>query len=1360
YMVPAAYVWMEAYPLTPNGKVDRRALPAPEGDAYAAQEYAAPVGETEQALADIWAEVLGVERVGRHDDFFELGGHSLLAVRVISRVREVLGAEVGIADLFERPVLADLSRAIEHAARTELPPIERVDRGGRLPLSFAQQRLWFLEQFGDLGNTYHIPTRLRLQGEMDRGALRRALDAILARHEALRTTFVEVDGIPELRIAPAEASRFHLVEHDLAGDADARAELGRLMAEEARAPFHLERGPLIRGRLVRLAADDHLLLLTLHHIVSDGWSMEVLTRELGTLYDAFRRGDANPLPPLPVQYADYSVWQRRWVEGDILRQQAAYWTSTLAGAPELLELPTDHPRPAQVDHAGAPLGVVLDEQLTAGLKALGRRHGTTLFMTLLAGWAAVLGRLSGQDDVVIGTPTAGRGRREIEGLIGFFVNTLALRVELPGARTVAELLGQVKKRALEAQHHQDIPFEQVVELVQPVRSLAYTPLFQVMFTWQNTPEAASGASLPGLDVGGVGAPPQVRAKFDLSLALQEAGGRIVGSVVYATALFEQATVERHLAYLRRVLEEMVADDRQSVDALPLLPEAERRRVVEEWNRTEAEYPGEWCIHALFEAQAQRTPAAVAVEYEDRALAYAELNARANRLAHHLHSLGVGPDARVALCVERGVEMVVAMLAVLKAGGAYVPLDPSYPDERLRYMLADSRPAVLLASSALAERFAGSGVPMLDPANEAAWAHLPATDPRPAGLSPDHLGYVIYTSGSTGRPKGVTVPHRGVASLLADVQRRAPIGEGDGCSLWTSTSFDVSVYEIFSALLAGGRLCIPRDEVRLEAGAFLDWMEAREVRSAYLPPYFLPELRERVSRSPGRTRLHRLLVGVEPIAEPLLAEIRRSVPGLRIINGYGPTETTICATLHDVPDPARGERVTPIGAPAANTRVFVLDARMRPVPIGVVGELYVGGAGVARGYLDRPALTAERFVPDPLSGEPGARLYRTGDLGRWLPEGALAFAGRTDAQVKIRGYRIELGEIEARLAEHPAVREAVVLAREDAPGEKRLVAYVAGGEAASAEALRTHLGAALPAYMVPSAFVRLDAFPLTPSGKVDRKALPAPEGDALATRGYEAPEGETEQALADIWAEVLRAERVGRQDHFFELGGHSLLAVQVISRVRQRLEVEVALAELFERPVLADFARAIDDAARTELPPMTSTSSVMDPERLLKLARAAKLQRSSAVAPIEPVERGGALPLSFAQQRLWFIEQLEPGSTAYHMPSALRLRGPLEARVLERALGEVVRRHEALRTTFGETRGEPFQVVHPARTARLELTDLSHLAAGERETEARRLAREETQRLFDLRQGPLLRTHLLRLGEEEHVLVLAMHHVVS
>ncbi|HEY7770517.1 condensation domain-containing protein, partial [Longimicrobium sp.] len=699
HMVPAAYVHLDALPLTPNGKLDRKALPAPEGDAYARRGYEAPVGETERALAEIWSGLLRVEQPGRWDHFFELGGHSLLAVRMTSRVRQVLGAEVSLSDLFQRPVLADLARTIANAARTELPPIERVDRGGPLPLSFAQQRLWFLEQLGGLGDTYHIPTQLRLGRELDLTALRRALDAVLARHEALRTTFVEVQGEPVQRIAPPGG--FALVEHDLREHPAAATELRRLAAEEAGALFDLEHGPLIRGRLLRLPGDEHVLLLTMHHIVSDGWSMEVLTRELGTLYAAFRRGDPDPLPALPVQYADYAAWQRKWVAGEVLREQAEYWKTTLAGVPELLELPVDRPRPARKDHAGEALAIDLGEELTAGLNALSQRRGTTPFVTLLAGWAVVLGRLSGQHDVVVGAPSANRGRTEIEGLIGFFVNTLALRVDLSQSPTVAELLEQVRTRSLGAQQNQDIPFEQVVELVDPARSMAHTPLFQVMFSWQGASEGRPG--LPGSPAGGVGPASPAAAKFDLSLSLGEAGGRIAGNLTYATSLFEQATIERHLAYLRRVLEAMAADDLQRVDALPLLPQAERRLVLEEWNATGRSYPTNLRVHDLFRAQAARTPEAVALSWRAEQLTYAELERRSNQIANALRRRGVGPEVRVGICLPRTPELVAAMLGVLGAGGAYVPLDPAYPRERLGYMLEDARVTLVITDSGLADR---------------------------------------------------------------------------------------------------------------------------------------------------------------------------------------------------------------------------------------------------------------------------------------------------------------------------------------------------------------------------------------------------------------------------------------------------------------------------------------------------------------------------------------------------------------------------------------------------------------------------------------------------------------------------------
>ncbi|HEU4559096.1 MAG TPA: amino acid adenylation domain-containing protein, partial [Longimicrobium sp.] len=1194
YMVPAAYVRLETLPLTPNGKLDRKALPAPEGGAYASREYEAPLGEVEEALAEIWAELLRVERVGRRDNFFELGGHSLLAVQVISRVRQVMGLEVTLGDLFTRPGLADFARGLATAARSELPPIEPAAREGRVPLSFAQQRLWFLEQLGSLGGTYNIPTRLWLRGQLDRAALVRALDTIIARHEALRTTFAQVDGVPEQRIAPADIG-FQLGEHDLSGQADAQAELGRILAEEARAPFDLERGPFIRGRVIRVSPDDHVLAVTMHHIVSDAWSVELFTRELGALYGAFRRGEPDPLPALPVQYADYAAWQRRWVEGDVLQAQAEYWTETLTGAPELLELPTDRPRPARQDHAGASMAVELDQALTAGQNALGQRHGTTLFMTVLAGWAAVLGRLSGQSDVVVGTPTANRGRIEIEELIGFFVNTLAVRVDLAGSPSVAEVLARVKERSLGAQQNQDIPFEQVVELVQPARSMAHSPLFQVMFAWQNAPRG--GLELPGLTLGSpepagpagpagsAGSTWEAAAKFDLSLDLSERDGRIVGSVTYATSLFDGATVERWMGYLRRALEAMVADEQQPVERLALMPTDERSRVLEEWNQTEADYPAGTCVHELFEAQAERTPGAVAVVFEGEELTYAELNARANRLAHHLRSRGVGPDVRVGICVERGLEMVVGLLGVLKAGGAYVPLDPGQPAERLAYMLADSAPAAVLTQRELRDRVGQMDVPVIELAAAAPeWADHPVMNPARGALTPAHLAYVIYTSGSTGRPKGVAVPHRGVVNLLRSMRDKVGMEPADRVLAVTTYAFDISVLEIFLPLLHGARtIVLPRERTG-DPAALAEAVRAHAPTVMQATPATWRMLGQ--AGWEGAPEL-RALCGGEALPAELASALRSRVGALW--NVYGPTETTIWSTTEAVRGDAAGGNV-PVGRPVANTRIYILADGGEPVPVGVAGELYIGGTGVVRGYLGRPELTAERFVADPFSGNAGARLYRTGDLARWRPDGTIEFLGRTDFQVKVRGFRIELGEIEARLAEHPEVRQAVVMARENAPGDVRLVAYVAGD--ADAESLRAHLSTALPEYMVPAAYVRLERLPLTPNGKLDRKALPAPERDAYASREYEAPEGKIEVALAEIWAELLRVERVGRLDNFFQLGGHSLLALQVVSRVRQVMELELPLADVFDHPVLAALGERILELRLARF----------DPETLARLAQ--------------------------------------------------------------------------------------------------------------------------------------------------------------
>jgi len=951
YMVPAGYVRLEAMPLTPNGKVDRKGLPAPEGDAYAVVEYEEPRGEIERKVAEIWAEVLKVERVGRQDNFFELGGHSLLAVRMMSRVRQVVGLEVAIRDLFAHPMLADFARDVEGAAPSLLPAITHTERSERLCLSFAQQRLWFLAQIEGVSEAYHVSFGLHLQGHLDDRALQQALDGIVARHETLRTVFQQVDGEAFQRIAAVESSRFCLIEHDLCGYVDGPGELERLAAEEAGVGFDLEAGPLIRGRLIRLSNEEHVLLITMHHIVSDGWSMGIFVRELSKMYDGFVRGKPTDLPKLEVQYADYAVWQRQWMEGEILQRQADFWKTNLAGVPAVLEIPTDHVRPREQDYSGGLVELELDAGLSAGLKELSRRQGTTLYMTLLAGWAALLSRLSGQQDVVIGTPVANRGRVEIEGLIGFFVNTLALRLDLSGSPTVGELLEQAKKQSLAAQQHQDIPFEQVVEIIHPVRSLSHSPIFQVVFAWQNAP--GSRLELSGLEVKPLESTPHRVAKFDLTLSLGEVGERIVGGVEYATALFERGTVERYVGHFRRLLEGMVADETEVVDRLPILAAEERDVVVRQWNATAAEYPHDKCVHELFEEQVEKAPEAVAVVYEDEQLTYGELNRRANQLAHYLRELGVKPDQRVAICVERSLEMIVGLLGILKAGGAYVPLDPSYPEERLSFMLEDSAPAALLTQGDLQGLLKGlrEDLPVLD-VDAPMWKEQPETNPDrdSVRLKPEHVAYVIYTSGSTGTPKGVMIEHRNTVNFIYWAQLSfAELLERTLFS--TSLNFDLAVYECFVPITVGGTVQIVRSLLDLTQ-APIDISLINTVPSA---------MQALVEASGIPRTVRGINVAGEQLKSALVERIFSMSEAQRVCNLYGPSEATTYSTWMTM---GRNEvSASHIGRPIANTQVYILDGHGEPVPIGVAGELYIGGAGVARGYLNRPELTAERFLSD-------------------------------------------------------------------------------------------------------------------------------------------------------------------------------------------------------------------------------------------------------------------------------------------------------------------------------------------------------------------------------------------------------------
>jgi amino acid adenylation domain-containing protein len=1195
YMVPGTLVGLGALPLTASGKVDRRALStaawaAPER--APAAEIVPPASPIEELVAGIWARTLGLPAVGRHDDFFALGGHSLLATRVVSRLRQDLGVELPLARFFDAPTVAELAREVELARRpaTPVPSPAASPRRGDLPLSFAQQRLWILDRMEPGSPAYHVPVVLEVVGPLAVAALAHSLGEVVRRHEALRTTFGEGEGEPVQRIAPRMPVGLPAVDLSrlaAAGRGEAARELAR---REARRSFDLARGPLLRAVLLRLGAAEHRLLVTVHHVVFDGWSMGVLVREVGALYRAFAAGQASPLPDLPLQYADYAAWQRSWLAGEVLESQLAYWRRELPAAGEELELPADRPRPATRSLRGALVTFALPAELTAALRRLGREEGATLFMTLLAAFCALLGRCSGQRRLLVGSPIAGRNRVEWEGLIGFFVNTLVLAGDLAGDPPFAELLARVRRAALGAYAHQDLPFERLVEELHPSRDLSRTPLFQVMFALQNAP--AEPLDLPGLECRVLEVDAGT-ARVDLMLSMVEDGGSLRGTLEYATDLFDASTVGRLARHLSQLLAGAAAAPGRRLSALPLLAAAERHQLAREWNDTgEGSGGGAAVLHRLVAAQAARTPEACALLWGAEHVSYGGLARRAGSGARRLRRLGVGPEVLVGVALERRPAMVEALLAVLAAGGAYLPLDPAYPAERTTLMLADSRAALVLSAAGLAPALApavaaapgcrllalGDGEGREAPAAAASLAgpHLPAV------AVAANLAYVLYTSGSTGRPKGVAVTHASAVALLgwaAEVFPRESLG---GVLASTSISFDLSVFELFLPLTRGGRVILAGSVLDLPRLAAAPW-----VTLVNTVPSAMAELLRQGELPPG--------VGTVGLAgealAPALAAALTARPGIAaVFNLYGPSEDTTYSTWARV-DGARvdGARVDgaggappPIGRPIAGTRAWVLDARLGAQPAGVPGELYLAGAGLARGYLGRPALTAERFVPDPFARRPGERLYSTGDRVRRLAGGALDFLGRLDHQVKVRGFRIELGEVEAALAALPEVAAAAVVARPDAAagvGQRAIVAYLvaAPGAAPEAAALRLALRERLPEYMLPSLIVPLPALPRTPNGKVDRRALPAPEAAGLPrSRSYRAPTGPVEEILAEVFAQVLGRERVGVDDNFFELGGHSLLVMRVVSRVRRDLDVELPFRTLFEAPTVAELAIHVEE----------------------------------------------------------------------------------------------------------------------------------------------------------------------------------------
>jgi amino acid adenylation domain-containing protein len=1379
FMVPQSILLLAELPLTPAGKVDLRSLPGPEGlQKNATAVELPPRTPVESALAELWTQILGVKDIGVHDNFFDLGGHSLLATQLVAHIRQTLQVEIPVRTIFESPTLATLAGVIETTQRSPLsvqpPPIAPVPRGDDLPLSFAQQRLWFLDQLQPNSPFYNIPESVRLVGPLDVNALERSLNAVVIRHESLRTTFHFVDDQPVQRIATDLFIPLAIQDLSDLPSGQQETAVKRLAYEEAQRPFDLSSGPLLRAGLLRLGKEEHVILVTVHHIISDNWSSNILISEIATYYDAIQKGETPRLPALALQYVDYAHWQRNWLQGEVLARELSYWKEQLAGAPPLLELPTDRPRPAVQSFAGDYTAFHLSEDLGPALQGLCAQEGATLFMVMLAAFQVLLHRYSGQDDISIGTPIANRNYAETESIIGFFVNTLVLRSDLSGSPTFRELLRQVRETALDAYAHQDIPFEMVVEAVRPERNLSQSPLFQVMFSMQNVsaqPQVASALRMIPVDAHS-GA-----AKFDLTLFIQDQDGRLSGALEFNTDLFDHTTIERMLTHFERLLTAIVANPDQSISALPLLGEDERRQIVLEWNQNVAEFPDQLSVQQLFEAQVQRTPEAVAVAFGDETMTYAELNARANQLAHYLRELGVGPDVLVGISAERKPEVVVGLLGILKAGGAYLPIDPTYPQERIQFMVEDSGIEVLLTRSE------GGGRRGATISLDAEWPEIakrPDTNPA-VELSPDHLAYVIYTSGSTGRPKGTMVHHRGVVNYLRWCQQAYPLSAGQGSPVHSSISFDLTVTSLFSPLVSGGKVqLVPEDKGIEGLGDVL--LAKGDFSLVKITPAHLQLLSQQTppALAPGLT--HAFIIGGENLLVEHIDFWREHAPATALVNEYGPTETVVGCCVYQVPPDAQFHDSIPIGRPIINTQLYILDEHLRPVPVGVVGELYIGGSGVARGYHQRPALTAARFIPNPFAspGETargyGARLYKTGDLVRYRPDGNIEFLGRTDHQVKIRGYRIELGEVEAILSQHPAVGEVAALALAGPSGANRLLVYYVlnPGERADAPELQEFIRMHAPGYMVPSAFILLEAMPLDEHGKIKRKALPKFEQtrDGLDTP-YIEPRTDLERFLVEQWQEVLGVERVGIRDNFFDLGGHSLVVVHAVNRVQEKLGVKVEVSSIFFAPTIAEQSEYLDEYYHDQVATAFDRDFLSDIAwKTAKQPGHKRLEKGEdrggshisrdryAHQPILPVSREQELPLSFAQQRLWFLNQLEPNNPFYNMPTAVGLHGPLDVSALARALDEIVQRHETLRTRFISIDGKPQQVIVAPTPLVLAVEDLSHLPEQEHRPAAENLAYAEAERPFDLERGPLFRARLVRLAEDDHVLLFTLHHIIS
>ncbi|QDL09668.1 non-ribosomal peptide synthetase [Brasilonema octagenarum UFV-E1] len=1341
YMVPAAFVILDSLPLTPNGKVDRRNLPAPDRTRPDLEAtFVAPRNPIEEKLAVIWAELLGLEQIGVNDNFFHLGGHSLIATQMLSRVREVLPVELSFHQIFENPTIESLAQLIEQGQKEEQwqrPAIERIPHEGLLPVSFAQERVYFIQQLAPENSAYQFQATMRFRGRLDVTVLQQCLNEIVQRHEIFRTTYPAINGRLFQVINPHQPISFTVIDLQSFPESEQEAEAQKLVEAEVQQPFDMNQLPLVRWVLLKLSDQEHLLIHIEHHMAHDGWSFNVFLGELVELYQAFCAGKPSPLNEPRLQFADFAHWQREWVKTAAAQAQLAYWQQKLSGSSPLLELPLDRPRPTEQTYQGDQIRMELPIDLCGSLRVLSRREGVTLFMTMLAAFLVMLHRYTGQDDICVGTAVANRRMHEIEKLIGMIVNNLVLRTDLSGNPTFRELLGRVRQVTMEAYANEDLPFDKVVEVLKPIRNLSHNPLFQVMFSFHDSP--MPDLSLPGLDISLHEPISNKSAKFDLDFLViprfeqsvqngAKTGAKGITLVLeYNSDLFDAATIQQMLEQYQKLLEEIVANPEQQIGKLPLLTQYQQKLLVE-WNQTYREYTQTECIHKLIESQVELTPDAVAVEQDGQQLTYRELSDRTNQIAHYLQTLGVKPETLVGICVDRSLEMIVGLLGILKAGGAYVPLDPAYPKERLADILADTQLGILLTQDKFQNKllnYTGKTVcldtdwPVIAPHSTA----NPISD-----VQLNNLAYIIYTSGSTGKPKGVMIEHRSLLNFVMTATHEYGINAADRILQFASVCFDTSIEEIFPCLCVGATLVLRTEEILHSSDEFWRCCDQWQLTVLDLPTAYwhqlVAELTPQDSRVPESLRT--VIIGGEEVQQEKVKHWHSCVAHIphppQLFNSYGPTEATVITTLQYLNSSAVTS--VSIGRPISNAQVYVLDKYLQPVPVGVPGELHIGGVSLARGYWQRPELTAEKFIQNPIPYATCDRLYKTGDLARFRADGTLEYLGRVDNQVKIRGFRIELGEIETVLRQHPQVLQAVVIARVDIPGQKRLVAYVVPHQPQpTSDELRHFLKQKLPNYMVPSAFVLLETLPMTPNQKVDYRALPVPDFSRSVEEKFIAPRTLTEEKLAAIWSEVLRLEKVGIHENFFELGGDSILSIQIISRANQA-GIQIAPKQLFKYQTIAELA------------------VVAGITRQVK----AELGLVTGLVALTPIQQ-------------WFFEQKLPEPHYFNQSTMLEVPPELTHEQLQQVIQQLLLHHDALRLRFVQ-QGENWQQIYAAtqESVPLSVIDLSHLSPEEQQT-AMKAKDAELQASLDLSTGSIVRVALFILGKNQPGrLLFIVHHL--